>query len=63
VKRAALAVDLVHDAAGMNAVQESSEPDRCGRDVHTMTQHVILGTARYEIVGRMMGLDPGLPIV
>jgi alkylation response protein AidB-like acyl-CoA dehydrogenase len=64
VKLAAQAVDHVHDPAGMNAVQESSELDRCWRDVHAMTQHVILGTARYEIVGRiLMGLEPGFPIV
>jgi len=64
VKLAAQAVDLVHDAAGMNAVQTSSELDRCWRDLHTMTQHVILGTGRYEIVGRiLMGLEPGFPII
>lgn len=63
-KLAAQAIDLVHDAAGMNAVQTSSDIDRCWRDVHTMTQHVILGTGRYEVVGRvMLGLDPGSPII
>lgn len=63
-KLAARAVDLVQDAAGMNAVQSTSEIARCWRDVHTITQHVILGTGRFEIVGRiMLGLDPGFPIV
>lgn len=29
-----------------------------------MSQQVILGTGRYEIVGRiLMGLEPGFPIV
>ncbi|HEV7733369.1 MAG TPA: acyl-CoA dehydrogenase family protein [Candidatus Binatia bacterium] len=63
-KLAAQAVDLVHDAAGMSSVQTSSEIDRCWRDVHTITQHVILGTGRYEVIGRvMMGLDPESPII
>ncbi len=64
VKLAAQAIDLVHDAAGMNAAQTSSDIARCWRDVHTMTQHVILGTGRYEIVGRvMLGLDAGSPVI
>jgi len=61
---AAQAVDLVHDAAGMSAVKAGSVLDRCWRDVHTMTQHVILSPARYEIVGRvMMGVDPASPVI
>jgi alkylation response protein AidB-like acyl-CoA dehydrogenase len=64
VKLAAQAVDLVHDAAGMNAVQTSGSIQRCWRDVHTITQHVILNTARYEVVGRILfGLPPGTPII
>jgi alkylation response protein AidB-like acyl-CoA dehydrogenase len=63
-KLAAQAVDLVHDAAGMNAVQTTCDLQRCWRDIHTITQHVILGTARYEVVGRVLfGLDPGSPII
>jgi hypothetical protein len=54
VKLAAQAVDLVHDAAGMNAVKTSGDIQRCWRDVHTITQHVILATARYEVVGRVL---------
>jgi alkylation response protein AidB-like acyl-CoA dehydrogenase len=64
VRLAAQAVDLVHDAAGMNAVRAGSVLDRCWRDVHTMTQHIILSPARFEIVGRvMMGLDPASPVI
>jgi alkylation response protein AidB-like acyl-CoA dehydrogenase len=64
VKLAAQAVDLVHDAAGMNAVQTSCDIERCWRDVHTMTQHVILGTGRFEVIGRvLLGLPPGSPII
>ena len=61
---AAMATDLVHDAAGMNAVLTSCDIARCWRDVHTITQHVILGAGRYEVIGRvMLGMDPGSPLI
>lgn len=61
---AAQSIDLVHEASGMNAVQTSCDISRCWRDVHTLTQHVILGAGRYEVVGRiMLGLEPGSPII
>ena len=64
VKLAARAVDLVHDAAGATAIQTGCDIERCWRDVHAITQHIILSTARYEIIGRvMLGLDPGSPII
>lgn len=60
----AQAVDLIHDAAGATSIQRSAAFERCWRDVHTITQHVILSTARFEIVGRvLLGLDPGIPII
>ena len=64
VKLAVQAVDLVHDAAGVSAIQTSCDIERCWRDIHAMTQHVILSTGRFEVVGRiMLGLDPGSPII
>jgi alkylation response protein AidB-like acyl-CoA dehydrogenase len=61
---AAMAIDLVHEASGMNAVQTGCDIARCWRDVHTITQHVILGPTRYEVVGRiMLGLEPGSPLI
>jgi alkylation response protein AidB-like acyl-CoA dehydrogenase len=64
VKLCAQAVDLVHDAAGMTAVQMGQEIERGWRDIHTLTQHIILGAGRYEVIGRvMLGLDPGSPII
>jgi indole-3-acetate monooxygenase len=63
-KLALQAVDLVADAAGMNAAQTSCSIERCWRDIHTATQHVLMNTARYEVVGRVLfGLDPGSPII
>jgi indole-3-acetate monooxygenase len=64
VRLAAQAIDLLHDAAGMNAVARDSVLDRCWRDVHTITQHIILSPARFEIAGRvLMGLDPQSPVI
>jgi alkylation response protein AidB-like acyl-CoA dehydrogenase len=63
-KLAAQAVDLVHDAAGMSVVQTSGSIQRCWRDVHTITRHVILSTRRFEVVGRILfGLAPGSPVI
>ena len=64
VRLAAQAIDVLHDAAGMSAVASDSVLDRCWRDVHTITQHIVLSPARYEIAGRvMLGLDPGAPVI
>jgi alkylation response protein AidB-like acyl-CoA dehydrogenase len=64
VALSARSIDLLHDAAGMNAVASDGVLDRCWRDVHTITQHVILTPARYEVAGRvLMGLEPGMPVI
>jgi alkylation response protein AidB-like acyl-CoA dehydrogenase len=64
VQLAARAVDVLHDAAGMSAVASDSVLDRCWRDVHTITQHLILSRARFEIAGRvLLGLEPGSPVI
>jgi alkylation response protein AidB-like acyl-CoA dehydrogenase len=64
VRLAAEAIDGLHDAAGMNAVAAGSVLDRCWRDVHTMTQHLMLSPAKYETAGRiLLGLEPGVPVI
>jgi alkylation response protein AidB-like acyl-CoA dehydrogenase len=63
-KLAVQAVDLVADAAGMSSAQTSCPIERCWRDVHTASQHVLMNTARFEVVGRVLfGVDPGSPII
>jgi indole-3-acetate monooxygenase len=63
-KLAVQAVDLVADAAGMNSALTSSPIERCWRDVHTATQHVLMNTSRFEVVGRVLfGLDPGSSVI
>jgi alkylation response protein AidB-like acyl-CoA dehydrogenase len=64
VKLALQAIDLVADAAGMNSTRTSSPIERCWRDAHTASQHVLLNTSRFEVVGRVLfGLDPGFPVI
>jgi alkylation response protein AidB-like acyl-CoA dehydrogenase len=64
VRLAARAVDLIHDVSGMDAVKTGAAVDRCWRDVHTLTQHVLLAPNRYDIAGRVfLGLDPGVPVI
>jgi indole-3-acetate monooxygenase len=63
-KLAAQAVDLIAEIAGMNSAQTSCPIERCWRDVHTATQHVLMNTSRFEVVGRVLfGLDPGSPVI
>lgn len=64
VKLALQAVDLVADAAGMNSAQTSCPIERCWRDAHTASQHVLLNTARFGVVGRvLLGLPAGSPVI
>jgi alkylation response protein AidB-like acyl-CoA dehydrogenase len=61
---AAKAVDLVFDAAGLTGPATTFELERCWRDIHTLRQHVLLSTPRYELVGRiLLGLDSNSPII
>ncbi len=64
VKLALQAVDLVADAAGMSSAQTSCPIERCMRDAHTASQHVLLNTARFGVVGRvLLGLPAGSPVI
>lgn len=63
-KFAAHAVDLVYDAAGITAMHTGQPIERCWRDVHAVTQHITMNTARYEVAGRVLfGLPPGSPLI
>jgi alkylation response protein AidB-like acyl-CoA dehydrogenase len=64
VKLALQSIDLVADAAGMSSARTECPIERCWRDAHTASQHVLLNTARFEVVGRVLfGLDPGSPVI
>jgi indole-3-acetate monooxygenase len=54
------AVDIVYRAAGASALYENGRIARCFRDIHATTQHAVVHTNTYELLGRVLfGLDPG----
>ena len=64
VKLALQAIDLVADAGGLSSAQTACPIERCWRDAHTASQHVLMNTARFEVVGRVLfGLDPRSPVI
>jgi alkylation response protein AidB-like acyl-CoA dehydrogenase len=55
-------VELVWKAAGATALFESNRLERCFRDVHATTQHILTNTGNFEVAGRvLLGLEPGRP--
>ena len=56
---AAEAVDLLYHAAGGSSIYARNDLQRCFRDVHVATQHVMVAQPTYEVVGKvMLGIDP-----
>lgn len=57
------AVDRAYHAGGGSVIYESSPLQRCFRDVHVATQHVMVAQPIYELTGRVrLGLPPGGPL-
>ncbi len=53
------AVDKLYHAAGGSAIYEKSTLQRCLRDVHVATQHLMVAQPTLEVVGKvMLGIDP-----
>jgi alkylation response protein AidB-like acyl-CoA dehydrogenase len=55
---AARAVDLMYTSGGGTAIYAASPLQRCLRDAHAVTQHVMVAEPTYELVGRvLLGVD------
>ena len=57
----AQAVDIVYELAGGTSVYETSRLERCFRDVHVATQHMIVSPPTLQLAGRvLLGLDANI---
>jgi indole-3-acetate monooxygenase len=54
VTTSARAVDIAYRLGGGTSLYETSVLQRCFRDVHAATQHIVLGYANYELAGQVM---------
>ena len=53
------AVDLMYEAGGGSSIHASSPLQRCFRDIHVVTQHIIVNRNVYEQTGRLyLGEEP-----
>ncbi len=58
VRASARAVDLMYEAGGGTSVFRSHPLQRCFRDIHTVTQHVMVSAATMETIGSvLLGLE------
>ncbi len=63
-RSAARAVDRMYEAGGGTSVYAASALQRCFRDVHVATQHLMVSPATYELVGRIrLGIDTDLSLL
>ncbi len=54
VQGAARAVDVAYTLGGGSSIYESSRLQRQFRDIHTLTQHVMIGPSSFEAAGRAL---------
>lgn len=58
--RSVAAVDRLYQAGGGTSIYEDSPLQRCFRDIHVSTQHIMVAAPVYEVIGRVqLGLPPG----
>jgi alkylation response protein AidB-like acyl-CoA dehydrogenase len=57
-RSAVQSTDLAYDLGGGSSIHSSSPLQRCFRDVHTATAHLMISTRMYEMVGKVLfGVD------
>lgn len=62
-RAAAAAVDFAYTAGGGTSLYRKSPLQRYMRDVHAVTQHIIVAPQTFAAAGRLLvGLDPGTPV-
>lgn len=54
VEAATQVVDLVHSCAGTSGIRNEQRFQRYFRDVHTISQHAFVSSARFESIGKLM---------
>ncbi len=60
---AAEAVDKLYHAAGGSSIYHTNRLQKCFRDVHVSTQHMMVGQQMFEVTGKvMLGIDPKSPL-
>ena len=58
VKQCVRAVDAAYDLGGGSSIHLASPLQRCLRDVHVVTQHMMVSDASLELAGRvLLGVD------
>jgi alkylation response protein AidB-like acyl-CoA dehydrogenase len=63
ISAAAQAVDQVYEAGGGSSIYATLPIERCLRDIRTVSQHVSMAAANYEVIGRvLLGLPPDRPV-
>lgn len=56
---AVAAVDRLYQAGGGSSIYQDNELQRCFRDIHVTTQHIMVAPPVYEVVGKVaLGMDP-----
>ena len=64
VRASVRAVDRAYEAGGGTSIFASSRLQRDFRDVHTITQHIVVGPATLELVGRaLLGVETDLSLL
>jgi indole-3-acetate monooxygenase len=64
VRQSVKAVDLMYEAGGGSVIHTESPLQRCFRDVHVVTQHVLVNASLYEQTGKLyLGAGPASPLL